>query len=81
MKDWAEEIQQSEIERLRQETRQLKERIERETGRPIQLTPEERNRLAELSQGMDLETLKEISVFGPEYFTSADIELESAENV
>ena len=59
----------------------MKERIERETGRPIQLTPEERNRLAELSQGMDLETLKEISVFGPKYFTSADIELESAENV
>ena len=80
LKEWAEDVQRREIARLRQETRQLKEQIERETGCPIELTPEERSRLAEVSKGMDPETLKEISVFGPEHFTTVEIEKESAEN-
>lgn len=80
LKEWAEDVQRREIARLRQETIQLKEEIERETGRPIELTPGQRSRLAELSKGMDPETLKEISVFGPEQFTTVEIEKESAEN-
>ena len=80
LKEGVEDVQRREITRLRQETIQLKEEIERETGRPIELTPEERSRLAELSKGMDPETLKEISVFVPEQFTTVEIEKESAEN-
>jgi hypothetical protein len=80
LKEWVEDLQRREIARLRQEAIQLKEEIERETGRPIELTPKERSRLAELSKGMDPETLKEISVFGPEQFTTVEIEKESAEN-
>lgn len=71
---WAQEVQRREIARLHQETRQLKGQIERETGRPIQLTPEERNRLAEIAQEMDLETLEEISIFDRKEFMTADIE-------
>ncbi len=80
LKEWAEEVIRRENARLRQETLRLKQEIERETGRPIQLTPEEQLRLAELSKGMDPELLKEISVFGTEQFKAADIEKESAEN-
>lgn len=79
LKEWAEEVQRRKIARLRQETMQLKEEIERETGRPIELTQEERTRLTELSKGMASETLKEISVFGSEQFTTVNIEKESAE--
>jgi hypothetical protein len=64
---------------MRKET--LKEEIERETGRPIELTSKERSRLAELSKGMDPETLKEISVFGPEQFTTIEIEKEVVERL
>ena len=39
-----------------------------------------KSRLAELPMGMDPETLKEISVFGPEQFTTVESEKESAEN-
>ena len=80
LKEWAEDVQRREIARLRQEAIQLKEEIERETGRPIELTPEQRSRLAELSKGMDPETLKEISVFGPEQFTTVEVEKDSAES-
>ena len=80
MKDWAEEVQRREIARLQAQNLKLKKDIERAIGRPIQLTSEEQLRLTELSKGMDPDTLKEISVFGPEQFTAADIEKESAEN-
>ena len=80
LKEWLEDVQRREIVWLRQETIQLKKEIERETSCPIELTPEQRSRLAEVSKGMDPETLKEISVFGPEQFTTVEIEKESAEN-
>lgn len=80
MKDWAEEVQRREIAQLHEQNLKLKKEIERETGRPIQLTPEEQLRLAELSKGMDPDTLKEISVFDPKQFTASDVEKESAEN-
>ena len=48
---WAEELQRREIARLRQETMELKEQVERETGKPIQLTAEERRLLAEKAGG------------------------------
>jgi hypothetical protein len=44
-------------------TKRLKEEIERETGMPIQLTAAEKKILAAKSKGIDLEVLKEISVF------------------
>lgn len=56
----AEEVQRREIARLREQSLKLKEEIERESGRPIRLTTEERIRMATLSQGMDPETPKEI---------------------
>ena len=71
---WAEEVVRRENARLRQETLRLKEEIERETGRPIELTAAQRSRLAELTEGMDSETLKEISVFDPEQFKAGAIE-------
>ena len=80
LKEWAEEVQRHEIARLLEENTRLKQEIEQETGRPIQLTPEERNCLSEMSKGIDTETLKEIPVFGPEQFTTTEIEKESAEN-
>jgi len=80
LKDCAEQVQRREIARLRQETMQLKEEIERETGHPIQLTPKERIRLAEMSKGMDPETQKRISVFDHEHCSIAEAEQESAEN-
>ena len=36
LKEWVEDLQRREIARLRQEAIQLKEEIERETGRPIE---------------------------------------------
>ncbi len=78
LKDWVEDVQRREIERLLLENIRLKQELEQETGRPVQLTPEQQTRLAELSQGMDPD--KKISVFGPEQFTNVEIEKESAEN-
>ncbi len=80
LKEWVEDVQRREIERLLKGNIRLKQELEQETGRPIQLTPEQQSRLAELSKGMDPETLKEISVFGPEQFTTVESEKESAEN-
>jgi hypothetical protein len=73
-------VQRREIERLLKENIRLKQELEQETGRPIQLTPEQQSRFAELSKGMDPETLKKISVFGPEQSTTVESEKESAEN-
>ncbi len=78
--DWAEKVQQREIARLREESQRLKEEIERETGHPIQLTPDERRLLAEKASRIDLQTLKQISVLNAEDLTSADLQVDSAEN-
>jgi hypothetical protein len=80
LKEWAEDVQRREIARLLKENIRLKQELEQETGRPVQLTPEQQRRLAELSKGMDPETLKKISVFGPERFTTDEIEKASTEN-
>jgi hypothetical protein len=76
---WAEELQRREIARLWQETTELKDHVERETGKPVQLTAEERRLLAEKAEGIDHETLKQISVFDFEDLTPAKRQTESAE--
>ena len=78
--DWAEKVQGPEITRLIKENKRLKEEIERETGHPIQLTPDERRLLAEKASGIDHETLKQISVLDAEDLTSADLQADSTEN-
>jgi len=50
---WVEQLQRREIARLRQEAMELKEELERETGKPIQLTTEERRLLAKRAEGID----------------------------
>jgi len=80
LKEWAEEVQRREVARLHEQNMKLKAEIERETGRPIQSTPEQRNRLAQSSKGMDAKTLEQISMFDPKEFMTADIEKDSAEN-
>ena len=77
---WVEEQQRREIGRLRQEAIRLKEELERETGQPIQLSPEDRRMLAEKAKNIDLETLKQISVFDPESLKIPDSQSDSAEN-
>ena len=62
---WVEERQRREIARLQQETMRLKQELERTTGKPVQLTLEERRRLAEKARGIDPETLRQISVLDP----------------
>jgi hypothetical protein len=69
---WAEKVQGSEIARLLKENRRLREEIERETGRPIQLTPAQRKLLAEQGRGVDPEVLKKISFFDQEGCDSAE---------
>ena len=63
-----EECQRRESARLRQKALQLKDEIEQTTGRPIQLTAEERQRLAESAEGIDPDRLEEISVIDPKEF-------------
>ena len=77
---WVEKLQRSEIARLRQENLRLKERIKQETGKSIQLTPEERRLLAEKAERVDPETLNQISVLDPEDFNTANHEADSTEN-
>jgi len=77
---WAEELQRREIARLRQDNMRLKEEVERETGKPVQLTPEERRLLAEKADGLDPDTLKQISVFDLEDLSPAEPRTESAEH-
>ena len=77
---WVEDRQRREIARLQQDTMRLKEEIERTTGKPVQLTAEDRRLLAEKAQGIDPETLKRISVFDPEELKMPDPESDSAEN-
>ena len=73
-------MQRREVARLHEHNMTFKAEIERETGRPIQLTPEERNRLAQISKGMDPETFEKISMLDPKELMTADSEKDSAEN-
>jgi hypothetical protein len=77
---WVEQSQRREIARLRQETMQLTEELERETGKPIQLAAEGRRLLAEKATGIDPETLKQILVLAPEDLTTAEPQTDSTEN-
>lgn len=77
---WLDERQQREIARLHQEAMRWKQEVERKTGKPIQLTAEQRRLLAEKADGIDSETLKEITVFDPEEFRSSDHKTDSDEN-
>lgn len=58
----------------------LKEELERTTGQPVRLTPEEVRRLAEKARGINPETLKEISVLDPEELAALIAATGSAEN-
>ena len=77
---WALKYQGYDIARLRQEAARLREELERETGQPFQLTPDERRKLAEKAAGIDPEILKQISIFGPEILNPPDQTTESTEN-
>jgi hypothetical protein len=76
---WEGKLQRREIARLRQETMELKEQVERDTGKPIQLTAEERHLLAKQAEGIDPETIKKISVFDIEDLSPAKPQTDSAE--
>ena len=66
---WAEGCQQQEIERLQEESCRLKEELmELNGGEPIRLSPEQRRLLAEKAKGIDLEVLRQITVFESEGF-------------
>ena len=77
---WVDDLQQREIARLKEESKRLKEEIARTTGEPVQLTPEQRQQLREKAKGIDPETLKDISAFGPEVLNLSDHDSGSAEN-
>ncbi len=77
---WVEERQRREIAPLQQKTMQLKGEIERITGKPVHLSPDQRRLLAEKARGIDPEILKQISVFDPEEFTTSPAENDSTEN-
>ncbi len=66
---WAERYQQREVERLREESRRLKEELmELNGGEPIRLSLEQRRLLSEKAKGIDPEVLKQITVFESEGF-------------
>ena len=58
----------------------LKEEIEQTTEKPLELTLEQHRFLAEKAKGIDLETLKQISVFDPEDLKMSDPKSDSTEN-
>jgi len=64
--DWVKKAQRAQIARLAEQNKRLKEEIERERGRPIQLTAAERKILAVKGEEIDPEMLKKISVFDSE---------------
>jgi len=72
-------LQRWKIARLHQETLELKEQVERETGQPIQLTAEQCRLLAKKAEGIDAETLKQISILAPEGLPPSEPEADSAE--
>ena len=75
---WVEEKQRWEISRLKKKSQHLSEKIERATGEPFRLTPEELRRLAEEAKGMDPEQLREVSVLHPEDLEKLIEEIDSA---
>ena len=77
---WVEERQRREIARLQQKAMRLKEEVERKTGKPVQLSPEERRLLAEKAKGIDPETLRQISVFDPDDLRMSEPKSDSTEN-
>jgi hypothetical protein len=78
--EWVGREQQQEIERLHRKAVRLKAEVERQTGKPAQLSPEARRRLAEKAQRIDPETFKQISVFDPEDLHMTDPGSDSTEN-
>jgi hypothetical protein len=77
---WVEERQRREIARLHLKTMQFKEEVERTTGGPVQLSPDEKRHLAKKARGIDPEVLKQISIFDPEELKAWDSENDSTEN-
>ena len=77
---WVEERQRREIVRLHQKTIRIKEEIERTTGEPVQLSPDEKRHLAEKARGIDPKVLKQISIFDPEELKAWDSENNSTEH-
>jgi hypothetical protein len=63
---WLERRLSKELKRLQAETQRLKEELERETGKPVELSHEAKLRLAEKSHGLDPKFLKQNSVVDPE---------------
>ncbi|MBC8290926.1 MAG: hypothetical protein H8E37_11485 [Planctomycetes bacterium] len=62
---WAAARQLQEIARLQQEALLLKAEWERTTCEPLNLSPEQRRRLAVKAKGIDPDTLRQVSVFVP----------------
>ena len=57
----------------------LKAELERTTGKPLKLTPEDRQRLTEKAAGIDPETLRQICVFDPADLVASDQEPDSTD--
>ncbi len=76
---WVDRCQKREIERLHRKAIQLKQELE-SSGKEIQLTPEDKCRLAEKAKGIDLDTLRQISVIEPEQFLSSESGEDATEN-
>ena len=63
LQGWVHRVQQKEIERLIEENRRLKAQLlERNGGKPIRLTPEQRRRLEAMRKRIDPEVLKQIDL-------------------
>lgn len=77
---WVEEKQRREIARLKIESQRLADEIERATGEPPRLPPEQLRRLAEKAKGMDPEQIREVSVLHPEDLEKLIQEIGSAED-
>jgi hypothetical protein len=77
---WAEARQRREIARLQHKALMLKAELERTKGKPLELTPEDRQRLAEKAAGVDSDTRRQISVFDPAELVAPDQETDSTEN-
>jgi hypothetical protein len=70
---WVEQYQQRQIEALLAESRSLKAQLlQLNVGKPIQLSPEQRARLAAKRKGIDPERLKELGVLPIEDEESSD---------
>ena len=77
---WAEAQQRREIARLQHKAVMLKSELERTTGKPLELTSEDRQRLAEKAARIDPDTLRQISMFDPAELVAPDQQPHSTEN-